>query len=218
MIKTLCGDVGAATGRVDDGVPLVYYAADPGRTALEHVARLAGWSGTLARFGADGKLEATVVGATPDVALRNGREVLRFEANQAAAPLQGFVVAGEAGAGSASAPEAQRPTTDFFGGSRPPGPSAEQVWRWEPALRTAAAARTAGAALDRRYDATRKGATIQTLLAPALRPGTVLEVQDLPDGMDGGALWADRVTHRLSAGTASTTARVWQASAAAGLF
>ncbi len=210
VIQALCGDVGVDTGELEDGPALAYYAADPGRTALEHVARLAEWAGALARVAGDGKLEATVVsGADPDLALRYGRELISFDATECSTRIESFVVAGEAGAGSASAPESLRPKRDFFDGSRPAGPDATNVWSFEPALRTPSAAQTASAARTRLYKSSRQRATLRAWLLPALRPGTVLEVQDLPDGLPGGPLWVDRVSHRVGPDGAVTRARLW---------
>jgi len=209
LIRSLCSDVEVSTGELDTGVSLAYYAADPGRNALEHIARVAGWGGALVRFDADGRLGSTVVNAVQaELALRYGRELLALDQARTAAPVTSFVVAGEAGASSHSAAPALRATTDFFGGSRPDGPSATSRWRFEPALRTAAAASTAGAALDRSYRASRSCAGFTAMLVPKLRPGTVLEIQDLPDGLDGGPYWVDRVSHRMSAAGALTRVRL----------
>jgi hypothetical protein len=207
LIKSLCAEVGVATGDLEDGPALAYYAADPGRTALDHVARLAAWSGALARVSAENVLDASIIAAgEPELALRYGRELLAVEHLEAEPPPP-VVVAGEAGAGSASAPEALRPTSDFFAGSRPDGPSAEAVWRFEPALRAAAAAQTAAAALGRERSTAQRRAHLEAFLLPALRPGTVLEIQDLPEGFGGGPVWLDRVRHVVKPGGARTTAR-----------
>jgi prophage tail gpP-like protein len=209
VIRNLCGDAGVDAGDVDDGVSLAFYVADPCRTALEHVARVAAWGGALARVSADGRLDATVVNAvTAEVALRYGRDLLAVEQSRVAAPVESFVVAGESGAGDTSAAQAHRATTDFFGGSRPDGPSATSRWRFEPALRTSGAATTAGDALGRAYRGGRDAGAITAILQPALRPGTVLELQDLPGGLAGGACWADRVDHHVSAAGAVTRARL----------
>jgi hypothetical protein len=210
VIGDLCADAGVDTGSIEDGPTLAFYAADPGRTALEHVARLAGWAGALASVNAAGELGAQVVtGTDPDVALRYGRDVLELEAIERSAPVDSFVVAGEAGAGDAGQPEALRPASDFFGGSRPDGPSRTSVWAYEPALRTAATARTASASLTRLYTSGRKRALLHGLLQPMLRPGTVLQVQDVPDGLPGGPFWLDRVSHTLGPAGATTRARLW---------
>ncbi len=209
VIRNMCGDAGVDAGDIDDGVSLAFYVADPGRTALEHVARVAAWGGALARVSADGRLDATVVNAvTAEAALRYGRDLLAVEQSRAAAPIESFVITGESGAGDTSATQVHRATTDFFGGSRPDGPSATSRWRFEPALRTAGAATTAGDALGRAYRGGRGVGAIIAILQPALRPGPVLELQDLPAGLKGGACWADRVDHHVSAVGAVTRARL----------
>jgi prophage tail gpP-like protein len=210
VISALCGDVGVDTGDLEDGPSLAFYAADPGRSALEHVARLAGWAGALARVSADGRLEATVVsGADPDLALRYGRELIDLDGTETSTRIESFVVAGEAGAGTASAPESLRPKRDFFGGSRPDGPNATAQWSFEPALRTSSGAQTASAARHRLYKSTRRRATLTATLLPDLRPGSVVEIQDAPDGLPAGPLWADKVQHRLTHDGAITRARLW---------
>lgn len=211
VIGELCADAGVQAGDVEDGPTLAFYVADPGRTALEHVARLATWSGALAAVNAAGELDVTVVSGTdPDIALRYGREVLVLEGIEAAAPIERFVVAGEAAAGDAAQPDSLRPTRDFFGGSRPDGPSRTALWSWEPALRTAASASMAGSSLTRLYTSSRSRAALEARLAPELRPGTVLEVQDVPDGLPTGPHWIDRVSHTVSPRGAVTQARLWK--------
>ena len=47
-IRKLCSEAGVDVGSVDDGVDLAFYAVDDQRSALVHIARLAGFSGALA--------------------------------------------------------------------------------------------------------------------------------------------------------------------------
>jgi hypothetical protein len=208
VVRNLCGDVGVEVGELEDGSQLPFYVADPSRTALEHVARVCAWNGALARVSADGKLETLIVNATqPELALLRGRELLAIVQETKSASVERYVVAGEAGAGDSAAPESLRPTTDFFAGSRPDGPSASHVWSFEPALRTAAAAATAGAALDRDYRASREAGSLDAWLLPDFRPGSVFEIQELPEGLNGGPFWAYQVRHRVSAIDCSTRVR-----------
>ena len=127
VIRALCDDAGVSAGTVDDGVQFAYYAAEPTRTAWEHVARVSGWGGAMARVDADGRVPSVVPGDGPaDIALRHGRDVIALERVAARRRVESWVVAGEAGVGSADDPDALRPTTDFFGGSRPDGPGTRQ--------------------------------------------------------------------------------------------
>jgi hypothetical protein len=207
VIRNLAEEVGVEVGDVEDGVALAFYVADPSRSALEHIARVCGWSGAMGRVSPDNQLEAVIVTATQaEVALRFGRELLSFEHRMLPSVLESFVAAGEGGAGDTSAPEVFRPTTDFFAGNRPDGPSSSHRWSWEPALRTAQAAATAGAARMRVYNATRERGRLTAFLQPDVRPGTILEVQDLPDGLPRGPFWVHRVRHWIGPHGALTEA------------
>jgi hypothetical protein len=199
LIRNLCSDVGADTGNIEDGPSLAFYAADPSRTALEHISRVCDWSGAMCRISAKNQVESIVVnGSSADLALKYGREILTLDQSQLLSSVDSFVVAGESGAGSTSSPDALRPSTDFFAGNRPNGPSAGTLWRWEPALRTAQAAGTAGTALMRLYKSDRQRGTLEAFLQPQLRPGTVFEIQELPDPLLKGPFWITSVTHRVS--------------------
>jgi len=147
-----------------------------------------------------------VKAAAAEVSLRFGRELLSFDLQSKAAALEAFVVAGEAGAGSASAPEAHRPTTDFFSGNRPDGPSANSSWTSAPALRTARAAATARAANKRTYGASRVCGYLTSILHPALVPGLAVDVRDLPSSLPSTVLWLRRVRHSITGRGATTRA------------
>jgi hypothetical protein len=211
VIRALAADAGVGTGEIDDGVDLSWYAADPARTALEHVARLAAWSGAPAYVDAQGSLIATALGATDaDIALRYGRELLNYIQVSRPTEIEAFTVAGEAGAGSSGVPEALRPTSDFFAGNRPTGPDGAHRWGFAPALRTTGAAGSASAAAGWRYRAGREVGRLTTWLQPALHPGSVVQLADLPASLGSGPYWLDRVTHRITAREAITRARLRQ--------
>ncbi|HSV14781.1 MAG TPA: hypothetical protein VLI90_11010 [Tepidisphaeraceae bacterium] len=208
VVQSLASDAGADCGSLDNGADLSYYVADPARTAWEHVARLAAWSGALATVSADNKIELKVVQTTAaDFALRYGREILAIEHTKRAAPVASFTVAGESGTGSASSPDARKAVTDFFAGNRPDGPSATAIWEWEPALRTSSAAATAGSARLRAYGSARDAGKLTAILLPQARPGAVMEMQDATGGLPAGPVWIRRVRHSVTGGRALTT--VW---------
>ena len=217
VITDLADQAGVDVGDIDDGTALAWYAADPSRTALDHVARLCAWSGGLARIGADGTLVATAVPATQaELALKFGRELLAIDQTVRTRPVEAFSYAGEAGAGSTDSPDALRPTSDFFAGDRPDGPDATHRWSFEPALRTTDAAGAAGAAAQWRYAARARVGYLTAFLQPKLRPGTVIEVAELPDPFDGAPIWLDLIRHRIDSGGALTTARMYAGGPPAG--
>jgi hypothetical protein len=198
LIKSLCDEVGVEVGEVEEGETLAFYAADSTRSGWEHVCRAAGWNGAIATVSSDNRVQATVVNAQQaEVALRYGREVLDFSFESHDGYVDSFTVNGEGGAGEASAPEAMRPTTDFFAGSRPEGPSERHRWSSVPALRTVPAAATAAAAQQRLYESRRDRGHLEAFLQPDMRPGGVIEIQDLPGGLGSGPFWISRVEHTL---------------------
>lgn len=199
VVRNLASDAGVTTGSLETGSELAFYVADPCRTAWDHIYRVSSWCGAMVTVSADNKVESRVVNAaTADLALRHGRELLNFARNKAIAPLETFVVAGESGAGSVSSDDVHRPTTDFFAGNRPDDPSPSAVWSWEPALRTPSSAATAGAARKRTYGAKADRGTFTAFLQPQLRPGTILELQELPEGLTEGPVWIQTVRHSLA--------------------
>jgi hypothetical protein len=214
VIRALCDEAGADVGSLDDGVQLAYYAADPTRTAWEHVARVAGWAGAIARVDPDGKVGSLVVqSGAADVALRYGRDVLVLERLDARRSVETFAVAGETGVGAADDADALRPATDFFAGNRPDGPGGGSAWTFEPALRTTGAARKAGDARASRYAAAGHRWRLDALLQPALRPGGIVEITHLPDGLTGGTFVVESVHHVVSSHDVRTRARLAEAGA-----
>src|SRR5690606_12593075 len=128
-----------------------------------------------------------------------GRELLHIEQRRRSSSVDSFVVAGESGAGDHSEPAALRPVTDFFAGNRPAGPSLAARWSFEPALRTAQSAATAGTARKRVFAAGLESGSFSAFLQPALRPGAVIEIQETPTGRPDGPVWIEGVRHKIDA-------------------
>ena len=205
LVKRLCSEAGVDAGDVEDGVSLAYYVADPNATAWQHVARVAGWSGAIVTVSGDNRVTASIVDAEQaEAALRYGREILDCSFESEHSYVDTFATAGESGVGDTAAANALRLTTDFFAGNRPDGPGPKASWRSQPALRTAEAAATAAAARQRLYVSTREAGRLTAFLQPHLRPGSVIEIQDLPAGMPTEPLWVRSVEHALSADGAVT--------------
>jgi hypothetical protein len=213
LIRSLAADAGVQTGRIESGSELSFYVAHPALTAWDHVYRVSSWLGALVSVSAANEVESAVVQpAQAEIAFRYGREILSLTGAGRAAPVEAFTVAGESGAGSASAPDARRLSTDFYNGNRPQGPSVTARWEWQPALRTVSAAAAAGTARTRAYTSYRQTGRLTAILQPTLRPGVVIEIQDAPSGLPAGPMWITRVQHSLSADGAVTSA--WFASGA----
>jgi hypothetical protein len=204
LVRELCTEAGVDPGDIEDGVSLPFYVADPERTGWQHASRVAAWSGAVVTVSSENKVDATVIDASQaEFALRYGRELLSYAFDTADSYLDTFATAGESGVGDAADENAHRATADFFAGHRPSGPGPGSSWRSFPALRTAESAATAAAARKRLYDATRDVGLLTAFLQPQLRPGAVIEVQDLPD-LPVQPYWVRRVEHALSASGAIT--------------
>jgi hypothetical protein len=205
VIKNLLSAQSIDAGALENGPDLAFYVADPTRTAWEHIARVSGWGGAVARVGSDNSVIANVIDASQaEFALLYGREISALHVTQQTQATDAFVVAGEAGAGDVSSPDIVRATTDFFAGNRPDGPALGKRWQFEPALRTTKAAATAGAALQRQYGASLDAGYFQAFLLPHVRCGSVIEIQKLPDNLISAPIWVERVQHEINSHFATT--------------
>lgn len=195
VIKELAGEAGVSVDAVADGIDLTFYVADPGHTAWEHIARLAGWSGTFARVDADGTLTVFEIGAgTADLALAYGRDLTDLTHRTRSDGALEMRVVGESAAGSTSASEALRPVINVLDGTQP---TADRRIIFRPALRTADAAGRASAGGTRAIQATAQRMDLAFWLQPHLRPGQKLELQELPDSLTTGIGWIETVRHRI---------------------
>lgn len=202
IVRAFCSDLGVPVGPVEDGPDLVTYVADQGRTALEHVARLACWSGAYAVGDVDGSLAVRPVpSGSADRALRYGREITALRVRDVA-PGPDLIWAGSGPAANVASPDAHLQTATAVPEGAP-GPSARAVRRPAPALRTPSAASDAISASAIRN--AKRTAIIACWLQPEIRPGAVIEVADgpMPDAL--GPWFVTGVVHELGPGPRGTT-------------
>jgi hypothetical protein len=204
VARALLGDAGVTAGRVSLDLGLGLYVATQTRTAAEHLGRLAALAGGIAVVGPDGSVDAVPLPDQASAALGYGRELLDYELRQLPAPAARLVAVGHGPAGAAGAPGALRPSSDPLPAGAP-APGAGAVWRPEPTLRTPGAATAASKALEAAGAAEASRMRATCWLLPTLRPGIVVEVQGLPDGVAGGPWLLTHVEHRLSPGAAGAT-------------
>ncbi len=205
VLRTLANDAGLDIDTIDVDLPLALYVADQSRTAAEHVGALARLGGALALVTGDGKLSVTGwPEGQAELALRYGRELSDYDVRDLPGPDSKMMAIGFGAAGSASAPDALRPTVGQLPDDAPsPGPDA--IWKPSPALRVPKAAATASAGLQAIAGAYAKQARAKGFLMPKLRPGIVIEIQDVPDARSGDAWLITRVVHRLRPGRGGST-------------
>jgi hypothetical protein len=197
VVRSIASAAKVDVGDLDLDLGLATYVADQRRTGAEHAARLADLGGCIARVDADGHLALiTRPAGPPDVALQWGRELSDYQVLQRPAPTSRTIRVGSGSAGSPDADNALRPTTDPLRGDAS-GPAADTVLEAAPLLRSAGVVSTAGAAEEDAADA--RALTLRAVcsLQPALRPGVVIQVADVPDGLDAGPWLLIAVVHTL---------------------
>ncbi len=197
LVQSLAGEVGASVGDVSASLAFAAYTAHQARTAAEHVDYLARLAGCIAHVDGDGRLNVVARPSdSADAALLHGREILEFE-RRTATPSPQQVAIGNGGAGSTSAPDALKHGLDRLPSSAAT-PGAAVRWHAAAVLRTPSAAGDAGEALSAHAAAFSQQMRARCFLLPGLRPGMVIEVQELPEALGGTTWMLTRVTHRLT--------------------
>jgi hypothetical protein len=218
FVQALDGEVGASVGEVSAGLKVAAYAAHQGRTAAEQIEYLARLAGCIAHVDGDGRLNVV---ARPsdraDAALLHGREIIEFERREGASPPQQVAI-GNGTAGSTSAPDALKHSLGRLP-SNAASPGASARWHAAAVLRTPSAAGDASDALSAYAAAFSQQMRARCFLLTGLRPGMVVEVQELPDALSGTTWMLTRVTHRLApSGGGETVLEGVMAGASGGLL
>jgi hypothetical protein len=203
VIRSLASDAGVEVAELDVDLDLPAYAAHARRAAAEHVAELAALAGAVAAVDADGRLRVVETASRPELALRHGRELLDFSVDAGSPPAARRAIVGSGPAGAADAPDALRPSLEPLAGGRA---VAGVATRWSPApvLRTPRAVSRAADAAERRAAGGSRRLRARCSLLPAVRPGRVLGIQDLPAAGGEGPWLIERVVHRIANGHAET--------------
>lgn len=196
-IRSMASDAGVASGLVLTTMALATYAAHQQRTAAEHIAHLARLGGTVAWVDGDGRLTVAPWPTGPAMtALRYDREFVHYRTEQDLPPVAAVTVGGGP-AGAVAAPDALAHSVDALtGGEADPAP--DRRWAPHAVLRTPAAVDTATRAANTTAAASAWRLTARCWLQPALRPGAVLEVQEVPASVSGGPWLVTAVHHRAS--------------------
>ena len=204
VIRALAAEKGLRIGTLDLDLPLAAYVAHQDRTAAEHIAYLAQLAGTVANFDGEGTLDVIAPKGRPEVALLYGREIIDYEVRERPGAQIRRVAIGSGPAGTTEAPDALRHSNSALPGDAPT-PGRDAVWRPAPILRTPKAAVTASRAAEADASASASRIRATGFLLPALRPGMVVEVQELPDELSEGPWLLTRVIHQLKPGLGGRT-------------
>jgi len=203
-IRQLADAAAVDVADVSDGPMLAIYALDGRSTALAEVARLAAFTGAAAFLDGDGKLVVPdpAVPATP-LALRYGREILEAEATEGDDSDPAPVVTGEGG--DPGGGQARWIIADFNRGS-PPAADAPRIAL--PEIRTRDDAQAAASAIADASRARARAVRLTTFLIPAMTPGTLLSIADMPGGVPLARATVQQVQHSVAADGMALT-RLW---------
>ncbi|MGE0824811.1 MAG: hypothetical protein AB7P18_22165 [Candidatus Binatia bacterium] len=217
IIRALANEVQVRIGRLDLDLSLAAYVADPARTAAEHIAALARLGGAVASLDGQGHLQVTMrPGPQAQTALRYGREILTYTVREhPGAPVR-YVSVGNGPSSSAEAPNALRHTSAVIP-TDAPAAGRSVVRQVVPILRTPRAALVASQAQEKAQAAAIRRLSAGCFLLPRLRPGMVIEVQDLPERLPSGSWLITRVEHRLTPGQGGHTTVEAESAATTGL-
>ena len=198
VIEGLVQEQSMAIDEVAGDAKLSAYSVDTRRSVWAHVLDLAALAGADVSATAGGRLRVVPPRTgTADATLRFGADVLAWSGG-ASAPATAATVAASGAASEAGSDKwhwlLREPTA---AGSGPVGVVA--------ALHTRDAAESMAKALTARASRSSVGARLRVVGAPAIRPGDLLEVADLPSG-DLGVLRVLSVEHRLDGARGFVTA------------
>lgn len=205
-ITALADEAGISIGRFALSAPTQFpnYVCHQQRTITEHIKELAQIGNSLAVVDEDGKLSVLSRDPGPaDTALRYGREFLEYEMRDAPVPSNRVMV-GNGPAGAAADPNVFRHSTDSLTGGGD-APSPKNLWEPKPALRTGDLVRQASTEINTRRNSRTKQLRANCWLVPTLRPGAVLEIQDLPGSLSKGPWLITDVTHSIDMVSGSQT-------------
>ena len=204
IIKKLASDVAVTPGSIDVALDLAAYVAHPGRTASEHIADLARLGNAIAMTGTDGRLNVVPrPSGQPTAALKYGREIISYDVSKEAVVNGSRFVIGFGPAGSTSAVDALRPSVESLPSDASDGGAGVRRYP-TPVLRTPSEARAGSKALQASAAAQSERLIASGFLLAALRPGDVIEVQELPAGLSAGPWMLVRVNHTIERGAGST--------------
>ena len=205
IIDALASEVGVDVDKIDLGLQLAAYAAHQRRTAAEHIAHLAKLAGAIAYVTPEGALRAiNWPEGKPDLALRYGRDIEDYRVSDIEAPAYQPFHIGNGPAGSASAPDALRQSLTALPDNATSA-GLDAVWQAQAILRTPEAAATAAESAARALAVMTKQVRAHCILSPAIKVGSIVEVQELPDELAGGPWLISRVEHAVQPGRQSST-------------
>lgn len=204
IVKAIASDADVEVGEMSMDLDAALYVADQRRTAAEHVAALCRMGGLFACVGGDGKLSGIAADSdTATIAIKYGREIIEVSSTSRRVPATPRLLMTSGPSGSADGSDSLRhsfaPVPDGA-----PDAGANALWIPAAGLRTPSGAQDASGAATGAMQARASTLKATCFLLPALRPGDVVEIQDLPAPLESGAWIVTRMRHNVGPGGGQT--------------
>ncbi len=197
LIRDLADQAGVTVASASVGPQLSLFVVDGRQSALDAIVRLSRLYGADAWFDEDNHLHIAqrTLAPVPVHVLGHGRDLTGARSTTWSPDECARAVVGE-GTGLPSGPDRHWSVDDFAAGAVP-GASASQRRRAEPLVRTVADAQMASLGWAGRQQDVEAPVRVRTWLSPAIAPGEVLELRDLPEPLGLGQIRVTQVRHRL---------------------
>jgi hypothetical protein len=213
VIAALCSDVNVPSDVSISPLSLALYAGEGRQTAAREIARLAALSGGRVSFSGDGTCTVwDPQSGTGQMALLYGREITDMKTGSISPDPTTIEITGE-GAGAPSTSKGRMVATNFSGSASPP--SAGTVRIAEPLARTTSDASSVAAAFTNRHTMRLSPVRFRTWLVPALAPGIIVELQEMPEYCPLDECFITQVILSISA-TGGAWCDVWGHGSASG--
>ncbi len=199
IVRDLADKAGVEVGTVQDGITFPAYVIDGRRSVYHHMRDLADLCGFDLYINADGELvfEKFVGGKTVHV-LEFAKHIVELDV-QHTSPRAGQVEAwGESPTGSQGEDAWAWLTKDFSGTKGTDGSGDPVLLLERPALRTAAAARTAARAAHTAIQRRTLRGRLLTTGRPQVKLGDAIRLQEMPDDSLNTSFQVRGVTHRIT--------------------
>lgn len=204
IAKTLASDVGISLQTPPPPFGLPNYVAHDRISAAEHLAKLAKLTGTLATLSATGSLQFVPLNVlVPTSALKFGRDFGQWSTTHTPAPISEWIASGHGPAGIAQAPNAHLQTKASLPNNNHMGKGVHRLV--EPLLKTPLAAQTTQQSLQSHAQLFQIRIHSHGICQPKLRPGDVVQIQDLPGKQHPGEIVVTSLDHRWSSQTGLET-------------
>jgi hypothetical protein len=220
VIQNICSDASVNCDVSIPPVPLAWYAVEGRLTGAQEIARLAALSGGRCCFSGDGTCKAfDPQTGTGRQALLYGREIIGASGGNFSPDPSSVEFVGD-GAAAPSSSQGRWVITNFSGGSGSPGAFARRIA--QPLVRTSSDAGNAVTAFDNIQASRQTPVQIEIWLVSSIEPGTILEIQEMPDYCPIGSCTVSQVVYTIDA-VEGARCRIWgssggSASSPGGLF